>query len=109
MIKVAIISDLHQDHWKTKGLVPAYLSYTNSENADVLIIAGDLDSNVDDTCKLADHFFRDYKHVLFTDGNHEHYSGKHTVIEFENLLSINSKAIYLNGNSIVIDDVGFVG
>lgn len=110
MIKVAIISDLHLDQWETKGLRPSFLDYTNPDNADVLIIAGDLHSTIDKTRELAELFLQHYDKVLFTDGNHEHYAGEHTVIEYENRLNSEStKATYLSGNSIIIDDVGFIG
>jgi len=67
-MKIAIASDLHLEF--------APLKLTNNENADVLILAGDI-CTAKHLVKYLD-FFKDcaeqFKHVVYIAGNHEHYN-----------------------------------
>lgn len=122
-MKIAFISDIHLEH---KGLI-----LNNTENADVLILAGDLlvendlqpvttegillDDFFNIRSKRYHEFLQDcsikFKHILFVVGNHEHYHGdfKFTVNTLKSRLKYISNLHILDKESIIIDDVKFLG
>lgn len=102
-MKIAIASDLHLEFKD--------ITLKNKENADVLILAGDI-------C-LAKHvkkfkpFFQDisskFKHIVYVVGNHEHYNHlfNDTIKVLKNVVSDNT---HLLDNEVVeIDGKVFVG
>lgn len=114
-MKIAFCSDLHLE-FET-------LSIKNTENPDVLILAGDI-------C-VADHFEKlsgpryiaaneyykffeqvclEFAHVIYVMGNHEHYEGDFVDTKelLEQSLPFDNLHI-LNNESIKIDDVVFIG
>lgn len=113
-MKYDLASDLHVDFdindidWASK----------KTHDSDIIIIAGDVSNTVEQTVdelrRISDH----YKHVIFVDGNHEHYGnqlGQKTINDTENelldKLSKYQNIAYLHRNhpSIVIGNVAFIG
>lgn len=79
MIKFSLASDLHDMHWLDAGHGSLDVNFTNRERADVLILAGDQDENPTQSAQFVNRIADAYPHVVFTDGNHEHYMRAQTV------------------------------
>ena len=112
-MKIAVCSDLHLEFGD--------LLLQNKENADVLILSGDIcvakELLPQDSLKglVFRNFFKrvstEFKQVVWVAGNHEHYHGKlHKTFqnckEFANSLG---NVHYLEQESVVIDGVKFIG
>jgi Icc-related predicted phosphoesterase len=118
-MKVAITSDIHLEFGDWYPV--------NPENADVLILSGDImtanevENAVGDpnkTIEYKGHMFieflkncvKEYKHVLYVMGNHEHYNG-----DFATTATILGSAChdigvkFLDKSHVTIDDVTFIG
>lgn len=114
-MKVAIASDIHLEF--------GTLDIQNTENADVLILAGDICTakdfrNRDSTNKYSvnyhDFFDRaasQFPHVLYVLGNHEHYGNDmaYTAQNLRDRLADRTNIRILEKESIVIDGVTFLG
>jgi len=104
-MKIAIASDLHLE------FVP--LKLTNTENADVLILAGDI-CVVKHITKYLD-FFKEcseqFKHVVYVVGNHEHYNYtfNNTVKDLKETLSIWENIHVLDNETFELDGKVFIG
>lgn len=131
-MKFDIVSDMHIDAWAmtTQLYDPRLKRWTGEpyqsdfihydwsffKNADssVLVIAGDTSNSIQATAELVDQAATEYDHVVFVDGNHEHYvtsaSVSANMSEFASRYANNDKVTYLDGSSsIVIDGVMFTG
>lgn len=112
-MKIYYASDLHLEYDK----------YTLPEiNGDVLVLAGDIApiANIDKSNSLydkriSDNFFnfiestKQFKHVLYVAGNHELYgSDIKDTNKLKELLK-DTNITVLNNESIIIDDVQFIG
>jgi Icc-related predicted phosphoesterase len=109
-MKIAICSDLHLEF--------STISLENKENADVLILSGDIcvakdlcgDEKSDKIITFFDECSVRFPHVIYVMGNHEHYHGNFS----DSLGIIRDKLGYLDNlhvlekQNIVIDGVGFV-
>ena len=127
-MKIALCSDLHLEF--------APLEIKNTENADVLILAGDIMIAADLEDFAAGHvnlgwgnllparaekakMYRDFlamcssefKHVLFVAGNHEFYNGKwlQTLATLRAECAVFNNVHFMENDIVVIDDVTFVG
>jgi len=119
-MKIAIASDLHLEFGD--------LVFENTENADVLILSGDIcvaaDITQHDPHNIMGHEYRsnryhdffqrcaeNFKHVIYILGNHEHYHSDFvgTVAHFKNVLSYLDNVHVLEKEIMVIDDVTFIG
>ena len=120
-MKIAVASDLHLEFGD--------LYFDNSDNADVLILSGDICVAADigrpdphgilesaRSNRIVDFFKRcsfQFPHVIYILGNHEHYHGDfattHNIIK--SMLESNALSnVYLLDNEIKqIDDVTFIG
>lgn len=106
-MQIVIISDLHVDSgWPT-------ISWPEG---DVLIIAGDTANSVRTTLAFIDDAATRYKHVITTDGNHEHYGNAmagRTVEDTIKLLCDNlPDNVHFLGHHqplVTLDGVNFVG
>jgi predicted phosphodiesterase len=119
-MKIALASDVHLEFGQ--------LEINNTENADVLILSGDIcvakDLNdradpgilgITNKSNLYHAFFQqcaqEFKHVIYIAGNHEHYNGDYA----KSIPHIKEKLYYLDNlhfldkESITIDDVIFIG
>lgn len=119
-MRIALASDVHLEF--------GFLDIRNTENADVLILSGDImvasalrDRDIADIMEgqgMSERFHQffqqacdEFKDVIYIMGNHEHYNG-----DFANSdLNIRLKLGYLNNlhflekESVKIDDVTFIG
>lgn len=128
-LKIKLVSDLHLEFWD--------ITLDNLENADVLILSGDIcvandfDRNVPDfeTADLADKnlgerqlsaikylkFFdrvtKAFPHVIYVAGNHELYHGTwvKTLETLKSTLSRFKNLHFLEFDTVTIQDVTFVG
>jgi DNA repair exonuclease SbcCD nuclease subunit len=111
IMKIAVASDCHLEFGP--------ISLENTENADVLILSGDIcvvrDFSNDKKSIVLHKFFKEcserFRHVLYVAGNHEHYNG-----DFANtyrdirlhLLHLGNVHV-LDKELIIIDGIGFIG
>lgn len=127
-MKIALCSDLHLEF--------APLEITNTENADVLVLAGDIMVAADledfapgyvhpdwanllparaEKAQMYRDFLamcsREFKHVLFVAGNHEFYNGKwqQTLVTLRAECSVFDNVHFMENDTFVLDDVTFVG
>lgn len=111
-MKLAIASDLHLEF--------EHIRLDNTENADVLILAGDICMakhfhSRPEMSKGYHEFFKNvseqFKHVLYVVGNHEHYHYNyvHTVSDLKRELAQYSNIYLLDNETFDIDDKTFVG
>jgi predicted phosphodiesterase len=104
-MKIAIASDLHLEF--------QMISLNNTEDADVLILAGDI-CVVKHLSKYLD-FFKEcaeqFKHVIYVVGNHEHYNYqfKYTVKDLKEALSIWQNIHVLDNETFELDNKVFIG
>ena len=104
-IKIQYISDLHLEFKDNKD----GLRHMDTD-ADVLVIAGDLDIG----SKIFDHLIHLSKKrkVIFVYGNHEFYDGKptHQLKKRGNIVSKFNKDLHiLDRQSVIIEDTTFIG
>ena len=80
--KVLLISDLHIGNYRNERFVKKSVEKLNAQNADVIIIAGDLfDGAAFNIEKVTDELkkLQAAEAIYFSYGNHEHYSDSSTV------------------------------
>ena len=116
-MKIALCSDLHLE-FET-------IELKNTENADVLILAGDicvasslmpdnkcLEGTASDTYhKFFQQVTGEFKNVIYIAGNHEHYHGdfKNTTKELRKHLKYMDNLHILDNNTCHLDGVCFIG
>ena len=105
-MRIALASDVHLEF--------GHLELTNTENADVLVLSGDI-------CVASkfgpdyDRFFndcsREFKNVIYIMGNHEHYNGDYAKSAdiLRNALARYENIHFLDKECVTIDDVTFIG
>lgn len=80
-MKFDFISDLHVEHNQAWADAPSYdgisaiYPWHLEAKSDLLIIGGDCGNEPFTTLAVVEEAKKFYKHVVFTDGNHEHYCG----------------------------------
>lgn len=110
-MKIQLASDIHLDQLK---------SYNNSDiiypGGDILVLAGDICHIC--TIKKHEDFFnflsKNYHYVLYVPGNHEFYNNSNVSIEKNEIILITflrkfHNFIYLNNNSVIIENFLFSG
>jgi Icc-related predicted phosphoesterase len=119
-MKIALVSDVHLEFGD--------LDFDNTDNADVLILSGDIcvgsDMTQRDPYNTMGEEYRSnrfhafferccerFPHVIFILGNHEHYHGDFamTVPHFKNVLGHLTNLHILEKETFVLDDVTFIG
>ena len=118
-MKIAICSDIHLEF--------GAISLENTENAEVLILSGDIcvakdildrdpyETRFDDKSSRIHLFFQEccarFKHVVYIAGNHEHYHGDfaETFKIFRERLGYLANLHILDKESVLINDVMFIG
>lgn len=104
-MKIALMSDLH--------LECGSLDVSNKENADVLILSGDI-CEARNTGKFLPFFTacsNAFKHVLYVLGNHEFYGDEYeeAKVKIRNTLQHLTNISILDNQHKIIDDVLFIG
>ena len=112
-MKVAVCSDLHLEF--------ADIDLKNDDNADVLILSGDIcvakdiaDKDSKRGIRFIDFFKRcsnEFPHVIYIMGNHEHYNGNFQTSAgiFRKELLQYDNVYFLDKEVKVIDDITFIG
>jgi DNA repair exonuclease SbcCD nuclease subunit len=118
-MKIAICSDIHLEF--------GTISLENTENAEVLILSGDIcvakeildrdpyETRFDDKSSRIHLFFQEccarFKHVVYISGNHEHYHGDfaETFKIFRERLGYLANLHILDKESVLINDIMFIG
>ena len=119
-MKIALVSDVHLEFGD--------LDFDNTDNADVLILGGDICVATDmaqrdpyntmgeqyRSNRFHDFFQRccsRFPHVIFVVGNHEHYHGdfQKTVPHFKDVLGYLPNLHILEKETWVLDDITFIG
>jgi DNA repair exonuclease SbcCD nuclease subunit len=108
-MKVAYCSDLHLEFRP--------IELKNEENADVLILAGDIylisrmQYDLDDRFKdFMDNITSEFTHVIYVAGNHEYYdSSIYDIEKLRNAVKLYPNVHVLDTQSVTIDGVKFVG
>lgn len=70
-MRIASVSDLHVDYLGNHPVIDAMVDRVRSEKIDVLVLAGDLSSDVTKTLKLIARMANVASHVVFVPGNHD--------------------------------------
>lgn len=105
-MKIAYSSDLHVEF--------GYYDIKNEDNADILVLAGDIcvaESYIQTGC---DEFFNqcadEFEHIIYIMGNHEYYHGdvKTSFDKIKNLLSHRKNIHVLNDEYLDIDNFRFI-
>ena len=117
-MKIAVCSDLHLEFGNIQLL--------NRENADVLILSGDIlvahrllpwddDVLIGTISNYTHRFFQEvcaqFKNVVYVMGNHEHYNGDYakTYDKIKDRLGYLDNLHILENQTVTIDDVTFIG
>ena len=119
-MKIALASDVHLEFGQ--------LEINNTENANVLILSGDicvakdLNDHADVNILGESHksnryheFFQkcseEFKHVIYIAGNHEHYHGDYakSIPRIREKLAYLKNVHFLDKESVTFDDVTFIG
>ena len=119
-MKIALASDVHLEFGQ--------LEIKNTENADVLILSGDIcvAKDLNDRAEInilgeshksnRYHIFfqkcsEEFKHVIYIAGNHEHYHGDFamSIPRIREKLAYLSNIYFLDKEFIAFDDVTFIG
>ena len=103
-----LISDLHLDQWNEN-----LRDWKGIGTSLCCVVAGDVSRNPKLTISFLKHLCEAYKHVIYVDGNHEHFKHYHDLetneVEIASALSKNDNFHYLAANSLVIDGTAFIG
>jgi predicted phosphodiesterase len=103
-MKIKLISDVHHEFFEDIDL------YKNNEQADVLVIAGDLAVGHDACWYALKEFAEEHEHVVYVPGNHEYYRGQIEVFDdYISRFSTGSRIHFMNPGMIKIKDVTFFG
>lgn len=131
-IKIDVASDLHVDAWLRSAMaddtgkrqwegephnspfIHIDWEWYKNEGSRILVIAGDTANTIDLTATVVRQAASVYEHVVFVDGNHEHYNGSGTVASNMDDLRASIAAIpnatYLDGTtSFKVDNLLIVG
>ena len=129
-MKVAYLSDIHLDFWvqerdpqkdKFTRQLSEFISMIDPQEADVMIIAGDLGHHYAQDCAFLKAMRQIYKHVILVAGNHDFYlvsrniqekykfNSLNRIKEMKEFCSSNPGIHYLDGTSVEINGVTFAG
>lgn len=115
-MKVAVCSDIHLEFG---GFVDNHEIYTNPDQADVLVLSGDIYTAAEAKRPKGEKYFyqflercsKAYGHVIYILGNHEHYNGdiKYTSGILRLIAEHFDNVHLLDDECVTIDGVLFVG
>lgn len=103
-MRIGIISDVHLEMYRKKGVPFPELV---DRDYDVLVCAGDLDNSTDGIKWLS----KQHHEIIYVLGNHERYGAeiRSRDEEFRNCCSELKNVHLLEGNSVIIEGINFVG
>jgi len=127
-MKFDFISDLHVEHNQAWNDNPSYdgvsaiYPWHLEAKSDILIIGGDCSNDPFITLGVIEEARPFYKHVIFTDGNHEHYIGYSNSLatvglntdfflkyaeDQDNVTFLNGETSYRNGSTLFVGANGW--
>ena len=112
-MKFDLANDIHTDLWRG-GSASINWGKQRNEGSDLLILAGDTSNYINELKHVLEQASEVYKHVIFTDGNHEHYFWGNDVDDLEAYLADVAltfpNVTYLNGtNRFEMEGTVFIG
>lgn len=115
-MKLRIHSDIHAEFYRTESYTGLIAVGEDEENT-TLILAGDICTVGGGKTmnplytELLDNLVSRFKYVILVTGNHDYYSSRIDKADrwFTEYAAENSNFYFLNGSSVKIDDVVFVG
>ncbi len=104
-MKIKLLSDLHLEFYKSTQVDPRLLE---SEDVDVLVLAGDIAVGFNNVVDALDQFSEAYREVVYLPGNHEYY-GK-DIHELDDLpYAVKCNIHIINPGIFRLNDVTFIG
>lgn len=103
-MKIKLVSDVHFEFYEDPRL------FANPEQADVLVIAGDLAVGYLPVLSALKRFAELYEDVIYVPGNHEYY--RHDMAQFDDYIrrfTAGTNIRFLNPGAVQIRDVKFIG
>lgn len=111
-MKIEIISDIHLEFYTNKKIDFSHL-IKNTENADLLILAGDIGFPENKIYEnFLDYVSKEYQNIILITGNHEYYS---TLLMSEidyliqNIVKKYDNIHFLNNKTVIINNINFIG
>lgn len=114
MLQFDLASDLHVDHWNPEYSTPNQIGIKKDfpivwePTSNILVIAGDISDNIEDSYRYMKKLRRYYKDIIFIDGNHEHYPVKPYLLD-KSLFPEYKNIHYLGKDDVVIEKTVFIG
>lgn len=114
MIQFDLASDLHIDHWDPQYSSPDQIGEKKDfpmiwePTSDILVIAGDVSDNIENSYKYMKKLRRYYKDIIFIDGNHEHYPVRPYLLD-TTLFPEYKNIHYLGKRDVVVGKTVFIG
>ena len=102
-----LISDLHIETWGDQQV-----NWEGLGTSLIAVIAGDISQDIDETYSTVLDISKNYKHVVYLDGNHEHRNQPNITRRREEIAEMFGKyrnITYLYRNTIVLDSTAFIG
>jgi predicted phosphodiesterase len=108
-MKIKLLSDLHLE----LGVNLTAQKYLKYDNEDVLILAGDIDSGIDNIIQTLERFYTaGYPKIVYVPGNHEYYGSTgidETNAKLRRYSENNTWLHYLNKDWVAIGNTVFIG
>lgn len=104
-MKLKLLSDLHIEGFANKQI------YNNSDKADILILAGDINVHADNVYKDLMRFAENYENVVYVPGNHEWYHNSYETFDTRLRALVQGKynIHYLCNDVANIEGISFIG
>lgn len=111
-MKIQIISDIHYDHWVNKReereMLKSFLY--DRDDADILMIAGDIAVDYPTFCEVLINLSQYYKHVVYTLGNHDIWTNEDSMELYNLKKNFEYKNIHcVDQSPFEIEDIAIVG
>jgi predicted phosphodiesterase len=103
-----LISDIHIDKWPIEDQI----DWEGRSTSLVAVVAGDVSGNLKQSYETILEISKHYKHVIYTDGNHEHANRpgiEARRLEMAALLHKYRNISYLYRKVVILDSVAFIG
>ncbi len=111
-MKIQLLSDLHIEFWPTAAKFHLAMFDSFQTDADVLVLAGDINVGRANTLSTLKEFAKRYKHVIYVMGNHEEYGQEFGAFwDYEKFVSKLPENVYFLDvrDFIIVDGVFFFG
>ena len=111
-MKIQLLSDLHIEFWPSTAKFHHAMFESFQTDADVLVLAGDINVGRSNTLTTLKHFAKMYRRVVYVMGNHEEYGQEFGAFleaeKFIDKLPDNVTFLDIDGY-VILDGVAFMG